>query len=468
MSGERNRTTFFCRDCGHETLKWMGFCPACGSKDPLSEAPRSDASRTRSTSALRRWTSHQSSELEELSGIEPNRSPRISLGLGELDRVLGGGLVPGSAALMAGEPGVGKSTLLLQTASLAASRGLRVVYVSGEESPQQIKVRSDRLGIQGTGVFLLSETDVDLVIEHLDRSQASLVIVDSIQTLYAGDVQSGPGSVAQVRDCALRLIRWCKDMDVPLIMSGHVTKDGALAGPRALEHMVDASLHMEGENATSYRILRGTKNRFGSTDEVGIFKMVGAGLVEVEDPSRVLLAHRQNGSVGSAIVPVIEGSRPLLVEMQALTSPSVLPAPRRVANGTDHHRLLMLAAVLSRRVGLSLAGQDIIVNVAGGLRIREPGADLATALAIASSCLNSPLPEDMVAIGEVGLTGELRPAPQLERRLGEAARLGFRKAVVPPGFAGDGSARTPDGMELATTPTLSAAVRQSLGAPAAA
>ena len=461
MSGDRSRTVFFCRDCGNESLKWMGFCPACGSKNPLSEAPRAGP-----TSTPRRRAFHQPAELEELSGIEPNRYPRISVGIGELDRVLGGGIVPGSAALMAGEPGVGKSTLLLQTAGLAAGRGLKVVYVSGEESAQQIKVRSDRLGIQGTDVFLLSETDVDQIIERLDRSEASLVIVDSIQTLHAGDVQSGPGSVAQVRECALRLIRWCKDMTVPLIMSGHVTKDGALAGPRALEHMVDVSLHMEGENATSYRILRGTKNRFGSTDEVGIFKMAGAGLVEVDDPSRVMLAHRQHGSIGSAIAPVIEGSRPLLVEIQSLTSPSILPAPRRVTNGTDYNRLLMLSAVLSRRVGLSLAGQDIIVNVAGGLRIREPGADLATALSIASSCLNSPLPEDMAAIGEVGLTGELRPAPQLERRLGEAARLGFRKAIVPPAGAGDGRMPAPEGIELAIVPTLAAAVRQSLGVAA--
>ena len=274
MSGERSRTVFFCGDCGNESRKWMGFCPACGSKAPLTEAPRNGPA----TPSRGRPAFHQPAELEELSAIEPNRHPRISVGIGEMDRVLGGGIVPGSAVLMAGEPGVGKSTLLLQTAGLAANRGLKVVYVSGEESAQQIKVRSTRLGIHGGGVFLLSETDVDLVIEHLDRSEASLVVVDSIQTMHAGDIQSGPGSVAQVRECALRLIRWCKDKTVPLIMSGHVTKDGALAGPRALEHMVDVSLHMEGENATSYRILRGEKNRFGSTDEVGIFQMDRAGL----------------------------------------------------------------------------------------------------------------------------------------------------------------------------------------------
>jgi DNA repair protein RadA/Sms len=332
---------------------------------------------------------------------------------------------------VAGEPGIGKSTLLLQTAQALALTGKRVLYVSGEESASQVKARSDRLGFPGHGVFMLAETNADEVVRQLEEFRPALALIDSVQTLYSDEAPSGPGSVAQVKECTLRIMRWAKARAVPVLMTGHLTKDGSLAGPRVLEHMVDAVLYLEGDGSGAYRILRGAKNRFGSTDEVGIFQMGGSGLEEVPDPSRVLLSQRQEGAVGSTIAPIIEGTRPLLVEVQALTTPSVLPVPRRVANGLDYNRLLMLVAVLSRRVGLSLANQDIIVNVVGGLKLREPASDLAVAVAIASSVRNTPVPAGMAVVGEVGLSGELRAAPQLQRRLQEAARLGFRRCVLP-------------------------------------
>jgi DNA repair protein RadA/Sms len=369
-------------------------------------------------------------------------------------------MVPGSLVLMAGEPGVGKSTLLLQIAGYVASTGAKVLYVSGEESVHQIKLRSDRLGISGQGIYMLSETDVDEVVQHLEQSKPALAVVDSVQTLYTQDIPSGQGSVAQVRECALRLMRWAKARAVPLFIAGHVTKDGTLAGPRVLEHMVDVVLYLEGENLSTYRILRGDKNRFGSTNEVGIFQMGGNGLEEVPDPSRVLLSQRQEEALGSAIVPVLEGSRPLLVEIQALTSPSMLAVPRRIANGVDYNRLLMLAAVLSRRAGLNLSNQDIIVSVVGGLKIREPATDAAIALAISSSLRNIPLNPGMAALGEVGLSGELRTAPQLQRRLNEASRLGFRQCLLPDSARDDASSAK--GIEPIYAATLSHALRQCL------
>ena len=424
---ERSRATvvFICQTCGHESPRWMGFCPSCGEHAPLVETTRAP------TTTNHRWRSSTNSKLEELSQISHDEQERIPLGFAELNRVLGGGVVPGSVVLMAGEPGIGKSTLLLQTAEHVAAVGNRVLYVTGEESSHQIKLRSERLGITGQGVFLLAETDVDQVVVQLEGTRPALAMVDSIQTLYAEGTTSGQGSAAQVRECALRLMRWAKDRAVPVLLAGHVTKNGSVAGPRVMEHMVDVVLYMEGENLGPYRILRGTKNRFGSTNEVGIFQMGDRGLEEIHDPSRVLLSERRGGSVGSAIVPILEGNRPLLVEVQALTSPSALAVPRRVANGVDYNRLLMLTAVLSRRVGFHLSNQDVIVNVVGGLRIREPSSDLAIALAIGSSLRNVALSPEMVAFGEVGLSGELRTGHQLGRRLSEATRLGFRKCILP-------------------------------------
>ncbi|MCZ6535834.1 MAG: DNA repair protein RadA, partial [Chloroflexi bacterium] len=423
----------------------MGFCPGCGDRTPLVEAPMPDAPSSRG------WTAPSASEPQELAEVPSEERGRISLRYREMDRVLGGGLVPGSVALFAGEPGVGKSTLLLQAADFVAAKGVKVLYVSGEESEQQIKLRSNRLGLSGRGIYLLAETDVDQIIHHLEERLPGLVVIDSIQTLSTAEASSGPGSVTQVRECALRLMRWAKARGTPVLLAGHVTKDGTLAGPRVLEHMVDVVLYLEGENLGAHRLLRSVKNRFGSTNEVAMFRIGDGGLEEVSDPSKALLEERGQGAVGSAVVSVLEGSRPLLVEIQALTSPSALPVPRRTANGVDYNRMIMITAVLGRRARLSLANQDIIVNVAGGLRVSEPGADLGMALAIASSFRNQPIKPGLVAIGEVGLSGELRSAPQTDRRLAEAARLGFSSCVLPTWARGKIPAIK--GLELVYAPT---------------
>ena len=451
MPRDRTRTAFFCQGCGHESPKWMGFCPSCGERTPLVASPLSHSAPHPA------WLTSGPESPQELAHIPHDERQRISLPFEELNRVLGGGIVTGSLVLMAGEPGVGKSTLLLQTAQHLASAGGKVLYVTGEESVGQIKLRSQHLGISGDGVYLLAETNVDQIIEQLEGFRPVVGIVDSIQTLYTQEMSSGPGSVAQVRECTLRLMRWAKARAVPVLMAGHITKDGSVAGPRVLEHMVDVVLYLEGENLSAYRVLRGAKNRFGSTNEVGIFQMGSKGLEEVADPSMVLLSQHREESVGSAIVPVVEGSRPLMVEVQALTSPSALPVPRRIANGVDYGRLLMLIAVLTRRVGLNLSNQDIIVNVAGGIKIQEPASDVAVALAIASSFRNKPINGCTVALGEVGLTGELRTVPQLQRRLGEASRLGFRRCLVPSSAKED--TKGVKGIEAVYAPTLKHAMR---------
>ena len=430
MNRSRNqqRAQFVCQECGHESARWMGFCPsqACGSPQPLVEIQVAPAASSRSS-----WLPAKNEPPQELSRLGAEDHQRLKLPSEELNRVLGGGIVPGSVALLAGEPGVGKSTLLLQLARYLSEAGRQVAYLSGEESPHQIKLRSERLGFAGDRVFLVTETDVDQALTRLEECQPFLSIVDSIQTLYTQDAPSGPGSVAQVRECGLKLMQWAKHRNVPVFLAGHMTKDGSLAGPRVLEHMVDLVMYLEGQDISSYRVLRNGKNRFGSTTEIGVFEMTGRGLVEVPDPSRALLAQRYERAVGAALVPALEGSRPLMLEIQALTSPAYAPVPRRVANGVDYNRLLMLAAVASRRSGLELAGQDIIVNVAGGFRVSEPAADLGILLALASSLYNQPLDPHLVAIGEVGLSGELRTVPQVERRISEAARLGLSRCILP-------------------------------------
>ena len=432
----------------------MGFCQSCGEHAPLVEAPA--ASRASHGS----WMVGAESKPQELSTVSKLAQERVLLAPGEVNRVLGGGLVPGSVVLMAGEPGIGKSTLLLQLANSMASGEKRVIYVTGEESVHQIKLRSDRLGVKGGGIYVLPETNLDEVMAQLQSCQPSLVVVDSIQTLYAEEAGSTPGSVAQVKACALRLMQWAKASSVPVWLAGHMTKDGSLAGPRVLEHMVDVVLYLEGENLNSYRILRSAKNRFGSIDEVGIFQMTADGMQEVSDPSKILISERNEGAIGSAVVPILEGSRPLLVEVQALTSPSILPVPRRIANGIDYNRLLMLSAVLTKRAGLNLSNQDIIVNVVGGLRIKEPASDLSVALAIASSLRNSPVVPGLVGLGEVGLSGELRRVPQLQRRLNEASRLGFHRCLLP-NSAKDEQVEV-DGTKVVYVSTISQALRQCL------
>ena len=438
----------------------MGFCPApgCGSAQPLVETRLSAP-----PSAHLSWTGGPSQPLQELSALGPDLEPRIPLASEELNRVMGGGLVPGSVSLLAGEPGVGKSTLLLQVARSMAGNGLAVVYASGEESPHQIRLRSQRLGVDGRGIFLLSETNVEEILARLEESRPGLAIIDSVQTLYTRDVPSGPGSVVQVRECGLRLLRWAKQSNVPVVMAGHVTKEGSLAGPRVLEHMVDTVMYLEGEDLNAYRVLRGSKNRFGSTNEVGVLEMTGQGLVDVPDPSHSLLLQRHDRAVGSALTPVLEGTRPLLLEVQGLTSLAFGPAPRRVANGVDYNRLLMLAAVASRRAGLELAGQDIIVSIAGGFRATEPAVDLAVIAALASSLRNRPIALGTVVVGEVGLSGELRAVPQGERRLLEISRLGLTRCVLPETARPE--VKAPDNVELVFVRTVRQALRAILENP---
>jgi DNA repair protein RadA/Sms len=441
-----------CKECGRESARWLGRCPACNAWNTFVEQTVSAAPAPRATGPI--------SAALELSKIEPRAEERWELPLNELNRVLGGGLVPGSVVLIGGEPGIGKSTLLLQVAAaVTPSRG-QVVYVSGEETQHQIKLRARRLNISGERLYLLAENNLDHIFAQLDSLKPAMAVVDSIQSVFSPDVESTPGSVSQVRDCTLRLVEWAKVNQVPVFITGHVTKEGAIAGPRLLEHMVDTVLYFEGEAMSSYRLLRAVKNRFGSTNEVGIFEMKNTGLEEVDNPSQLFLSEREYETVGSAVTATLEGSRPLLVVIQALTNPGVFGQVRRTATGVDFNRLILISAVLSRRLGYRLGNQDIITNVTGGIKIDEPAADLAIALAIASSFRDAPVDPDMVAMGEVGLSGEIRAVPQLERRVSEAARLGFKRAVVPRTSARNLKV---SGIELVPVSTLREAIHKGLG-----
>ena len=371
--------------------------------------------------------------------------------------MLGGGIVPGSLTLVAGDPGIGKSTLLLHLAADVSSAEGKTLYVSGEESPAQVKMRADRLGISGRNLYLLSATALGEVFSHLEEHRPALVVLDSVQTIYDESLSSEAGSITQIRECTRTLMEWAKAKSIPIIMSGHVTKGGDIAGPRVLEHIVDVVLYMEGDPVSSWRLLRTNKNRFGSTNELGVFEMTDKGLIEVEDPSKAFLSERRAGAIGSVIVSALEGSRPLLVEIQALTTPSALPTPRRVATGIDFNRLLLVCAVVTRRAGVPLSNQDVIVNVTGGLKLSEPAVDLGLALAIASSLRNAPVDSEVAAIGEVGLSGEVRRVPQLDRRIHEVARLGLKRCLVP----GDERRESGSHQGLDTVPvqTLTQAVR---------
>jgi DNA repair protein RadA/Sms len=422
----KQKLVFVCSNCGNESAKWQGKCPGCNEWNTLFEQTVKAVKPTARRSPLAN-SPLALSEIKIDAGSE-----RTGLGMSEVDRVLGGGLVAGSLTLIGGEPGIGKSTLLLQIAALMAAKSTTpVLYVSGEETRPQIKMRAARLGIAGEKLFLLNETDLDTIISEMDQLSPSMVIIDSIQTVYTPDLEMAPGGVSQVRECAARLVTWAKATQIPVMIAGHVTKDGAIAGPRLLEHIVDAVLYLEGEPFSSYRVLRSVKNRYGSVNEVGIFEMKTGGLCEVQNPSEVFLSRDRQHPIGSAVVPVLEGSRPLLVEIQALTNATSFGQPRRTANGLDFGRLLIITAVLSRRAYLKLGNQDVIASVTGGLHVAEPAADLAAAIAIASSYKNISVDPHLIAIGEVGLSGEIRNVPQLERRLSEAARLGFTKALVP-------------------------------------
>ena len=420
----RFKTVFVCQQCGKESPKWLGRCPDCQAwnsfvETKVSSFPVSSRPYPNGTKA------------EELSRVQKGNLPRFNVGFAEVNRVLGGGLVPGSLVLVGGEPGIGKSTLLLQISAMMARSNRIVAYISGEESISQVKLRSERLGIGGEGIYFLPEADLAAVLEYLRGLSPGLAIIDSIQTMYLEDVAGMPGSISQVRECTWRLERWAKQNNVPLLITGHVTKEGAIAGPGTLEHIVDVVLYFEGEQFSNYRVLRSAKNRFGSTNEVGIFQMSDRGLIEVDNPSQVFLSAYRDETSGSVVVPTLEGNRPLLVEIQALTTSNSFTPPRRVANGVDFSRLLLIIAVLIKRAGLKLFNQDIIVNVTGGLRINEPAVDLGIALAIASSFRDAKPISGLVAVGEVGLNGELRGVSQVERRIAEAIRFGFKSCLMP-------------------------------------
>jgi DNA repair protein RadA/Sms len=451
----KTRVQYVCQACGETALKWRGQCRACGEWNTLVETvvePRKGQPSSRSWMPL--------SQPQPLTEIQADRFQRLAVTSGELARVLGGGVVPGSVVLIGGDPGIGKSTLLLQISAQLAGDSSPVLYVSGEESVQQIKMRADRLGLQQPELYVVSEVSLDQIIAHIEQLQPRLAVVDSIQAISSEELESSAGSVSQVKACATSLLRLAKTLGVPIFLVGHVTKAGAIAGPRVLEHIVDAVLYLEGDRFHAYRLLRSVKNRFGSTHEVGVFEMSEQGMIEVANPSEAFLAERLPDAAGSAIAVTMEGTRPLLVEIQALASTTSFGLPRRTANGVDLNRLLLLVAVLSKRVGLRLFDQDVFVNVIGGLRINEPAADLALALAIASSLQNVPLPDDLAAVGEVGLSGEVRAVSHLARRLNEAAKLGFSRCIVP---ATHRKLEVPAGMEAIPARSLADALAVALG-----
>ena len=425
----RVKTAFVCEQCGHIFPKWSGRCSECGTWNSVVETRVEEGREKRAA----RVSLVPTSEPQPLPTISADGFQRIAVPMGELNRVLGGGIVPGSVVLVSGDPGIGKSTLLLQVSSLLVRQCDPVLYVSGEESVQQIKMRADRLGISDDQLYVLSEINLEQIVSHIERLNPHLAVVDSIQSVYTEELTSAAGGVSQVKGCAATLLRLAKASGVPIFIVGHVTKAGAIAGPRVLEHIVDTVLYLEGDRFHAYRLLRSVKNRFGSTNEVGVFEMASQGLIEVTNPSEAFLAERLPTAAGSAIAVTMEGTRPLLVEIQALASTTSFGLPRRTANGVDFNRLLLLVAVLSKRVGLRLSDQDVFVNVVGGLRVNEPAADLAVAVAIASSFRDAPVAADLAVVGEIGLSGELRTVSQLSRRLSEAAKLGFRRCLLPKG-----------------------------------
>ncbi len=421
------KTVFVCSGCGYESAKWLGKCPACNEWNTFYEEKVVSSSNNPSSANGGNKAKAMPRKLKEVEGIEVART---STGIGELDRVLGGGLVKGSLVLVGGEPGIGKSTLILQLCDKVQGEG-KVLYISGEESAEQVKIRADRLNINNDELMFLGETNIDNIQESIFSINPKLVIIDSIQTMYSEEITSAAGTVSQVREITARIMRMCKDNGITTIIIGHVTKDGNIAGPRVLEHMVDTVLYLEGERYFSYRILRSVKNRFGSTNEVGMFEMKNEGMVEITNPSSILISERNDNPAGSVIVASMEGTRPLLVELQALTTPSVFGIPKRTANGIDYNRLAVLIAVIEKRAGIALGSQDVYLNVVSGIKIAEPAIDLGVVLACTSSYKNVSIPQDVVVIGEVGLTGEVRAVNMIEKRIKEAEKLGFKKIIIP-------------------------------------
>ena len=422
----KSKTVFVCNNCGYESAKWLGKCPACNEWNSFYE--EKIAKTTDGAFSTDKKT--KSAKPSSLNSIEGKEATRTSTGVNELDRVLGGGIVKGSLILLGGEPGIGKSTLILQICDKMQGEG-KVLYVSGEESAEQIKIRADRLGINNEDIMFLGETDIDIITQAIEEMNPKLVIIDSIQTMYSDEITSAAGTVSQVREITARIMKICKGQAITTIIIGHVTKEGNIAGPRVLEHMVDTVLYLEGERYFSYRILRGVKNRFGSTNEIGMFEMRGEGMCEISNPSDILISENEDNPAGSCIVSCMEGTRSILVEIQALTSQSVFGIPKRTANGIDYNRLYLLVAVLEKKAGMMLGGQDIYLNVVGGLKINEPSIDLGILAATASSFKNIAISKDTVIMGEVGLTGEVRRINLIEKRIKEAEKLGFKKCIIP-------------------------------------
>lgn len=425
----KTKTKFCCQECGYESTKWMGKCPGCQQWNTMVEEIE-----VTSKSSFRHASLPKGAKQEKptsITEVHTADEPRIPTGLQELNRVLGGGIVPGSLILVGGDPGIGKSTLLLQLSSALASQDLTALYISGEESVRQTKLRADRLGTLSPRLFVLCETNMELIEAAVEQVQPDFLVIDSIQTVYHPDVTSAPGSVSQVRECTGLFMRMAKGKGIATVLVGHVTKEGAIAGPRMLEHMVDCVLYFEGERHHTYRVLRAVKNRFGSTNEIGIFEMKEAGLIEVMNPSELFLSERPTGVAGSTVVASMEGTRPVLVELQALVSSTNFPSPRRMATGIDHHRLSLIIAVLEKRMGMFLQNQDAYVNVAGGVKLDEPAVDLAVAVSLASSLRDRPTHPHDVVFGEIGLTGEVRAVSRIDQRVAEAMKLGFKRVILP-------------------------------------
>ncbi|HOD27960.1 MAG TPA: DNA repair protein RadA [Syntrophales bacterium] len=434
------KTSFFCQSCGHASTKWLGKCPSCGGWNQFVEEEIREASEGPSSEL------HLHEAPRPIADIVADEKERLATGLAEMDRVLGGGVVPGSAVLVGGDPGIGKSTLLLQVCQRIAERGLNVLYCSGEESARQIKLRGKRIGADSDRLLVFVEIALENILAEIRRIEPHAVVIDSIQTVYASNLSSAPGSVGQVREASERLILHAKKTGIPVFLVGHVTKDGSLAGPKVLEHMVDTVLYFEGDSGHAYRIVRGIKNRFGPTNEIGVFEMRDDGLKEVANPSALFLSERPEKAAGSVVVPSLEGTRPILVEIQSLVIPTSFGMPRRTTIGVDHNRVSLLVAVMDKVCGLHLSGHDIFINVAGGVKVDEPAVDLGLVASMASSFLDRPVAPGTVVFGEVGLTGEVRGISQMETRLKEAARMGFTRCILP---AGTPAGRRPEsGIEM--------------------